>query len=306
MKKKFTLALLVALYACVLHAQDINSGIGTKSPSSNLEVNGSMEGRFLEVTGNYTLTESDYHVSYSGSSDATISMAAKSSTDNSSTDFRGRKYFVKNNSQSGLLTLSAASGDNFRFGGSIAEMNAVLLKAGYLAIITANGESGWDLDIIQNGADRNWILEYTDLNGFINTSQNIPTGTSFTTINNCSLTIKVPPYAVQNRVMLNFTGWGDVLSDNAGTGSLRFQLQQTGTSNRTYPSIMMSSWATSHNTQRQGVRYNFPVVYTIEDLPEGTYTFTLQLRREGEFGAAPNPLQVWGVQSVGNVFIKVN
>lgn len=131
-----------------------------------------------------------------------------------------------------------------------------------------------------------------NLNRFINTRQDIAGGTAFTTINNCSIKVIVPTDANLTRLLLNFIGWGDVTVNNAATGSFRFQLVQTGQSNTTYSSIMMSSWATTHNAASAGVRFTFPIAYASEDLAPGTYTFTLQVRREGEMGAAPSRVSV--------------
>lgn len=276
-------------------------GINTHMPSSTIEVRGSFEGNYREITGNNALTATDHHVSFSGTSNSTLTIPARSSTDNTASDFRGRKYYIKNNSATSTLTMSPATGDNFRLGGSVPNTNTIILKGGFLAIMTANGTGGWDAELIDSSSDHNWVLEYTDLNGFINTAQSIPTGAGFTTVNNCSITVTIPPYSIQTRIMLNFTGWGDVNTASSGTGSLRFRLLQTGTSSATYNSIMMSSWA---NTVGSDVRFNFPVIYSIAGLPAGTYTFNLQVRREGEYGSAPSSLRIWGVQSSGNVYIK--
>lgn len=151
--------------------------------------------------------------------------------------------------------------------------------------------------------NNNWILNTTALNG-THISQPIPKGTAYTTANNCNVTITVPAGTSQNIVVLNFTGWGDVNTTGSATGSLRYQIVQTGTSATTYASAMMSSWATTDSSETTGVRYNFPLVYSINNIAPGTYTFTLELRREGEFGAEPTAFKLYGVQSKADVFIK--
>lgn len=291
----FTCAIL---FAFMSNAQ---VGINTSTPSSTLEVNGSFEGAYTSISGNYTLTNKDYQVSFTGTSNSVLTFPAKSTADNSVNDFRGRKYYIKNNSASSTLTFTTASGDFLRFGGGKADANTYALKAGTYASVTANGTTGWDVDIVGNTGNNNWILNTTGLNGFTNTLQNIPTGNSFTTINNCSVTVTVPAGPSQSQTILNFTGWGEAAASNSATGSFRFQIVQTGTVAATYQSAMMTSWAM---TSAGIARFSFPVAIAALNLAPGTYTFTLQTRREDEAGAAPTSMRIWGVQSKVDVFIK--
>lgn len=297
MKIKFYV-MAAFLFAAVMKAQ---VGVNTQTPSSTLDVNGSFEGAYTSIAGNYTLTNKDYQVSFTGTADAVLTLPPKSTTDGSVNDFRGRKYYVKNNSTSNMLTLTTSSGDFLRFGGSKANATTYALKAGTYASITANENTGWDLDIVGSTGNTNWILNTTALNGFTNVAQNIPTGNAFTTINNCSVTVTVPAGPTQSLTFINFTGWGEVAASNSATGSFRFQIIQTGAANATYQSAMMTSWSMSSAGL---ARFSFPVVYALSNLAPGTYTFTLQARREDEIGAAPTSMRVWGVQSKTDVFIK--
>lgn len=276
-------------------------GINTATPSSTLDLRGSLEGNYTSITTDYTVLSTDYQISFSGTANSILTLPAKSTTDGTVNDFRGRKYFVKNNSASNTLTFTTASADLIRFGGLKTNANTYTLKAGTYASITANGTTGWDLDIVGNTGNDNWILNTTALNGFTNTLQNIPGGTTFNTVNNCSVTVTVPAGPSQSQTVINFTGWGEVAAGNSATGSFRFQIVQSGTVAATYASAMMTSWAM---TAAGIARFSFPVAIAVTNLAPGTYTFTLQARREDEVGAAPASVRIWGVQSKTDVFIK--
>lgn len=300
MKNKI-LQMVVLLIGGVLFGQ---VGINTTTPSSTLDINGSIEGNFREITGTYTVTGTDYHISFSGTSDAVLNLPTKSLIDKSSGDFRGRKYFIKNNSGSNTLTITASFGQIIRFGGSKSDANTYILKPGNFALITASGANGWDMDLIASTSNTNWILNYSDLNGIVSTPQTLSNIQTYYTVNFSKVRAIVPPGISDSRVVLNFTGWGDITCFGAGIGSFRFRLVQTGQSSTTYNSIMMSSWATTNSTNAEAVRYNFPVVYSIAGLPAGTYDFEIQVQREGELGTAPNSVRLFGVQASSNVYIK--
>lgn len=278
-------------------------GINTSTPSSTLDIRGSIEGNFREITGTNTLDNKDYHVSFSGTTDAVLNLPAKSTTDGSMADFRGRKYYIKNNSTSSKLTLTAASGQTIRLGGNGTASNTLDLKPGKFGFLTANGVNGWDLDFVATAYNDNWVLANSDINGPVITSQAIPTGTTYTTANNCSVTVTIPSGVASSKVVLNFTGWGHAGTSTGGGGSLRFQIVQSGTAAATYSSVMMTSWASPVGTPGGITRFNFPVVYSISNLPAGTYTFNLQTVREDETGAGIGVI-FWGTMGRADVFIK--
>lgn len=131
-----------------------------------------------------------------------------STTDNSISDFRGRKYYVKNNSSSSNLTLTAVSGQTLRIGGNILNSNTYIVAPGVYGILTANGINGWDLDLaVSTLPDTSWKLTNSDFNGTLNVLQPINTGTTYQTINASTVTITVPSGYTQSRVVLNFDGW---------------------------------------------------------------------------------------------------
>jgi hypothetical protein len=70
-------------------------GINNATPSSTLAVSGSIEGNYREVTATDVLTKNDYHVSFAGSTPSILVLPTMSTTDNTESDFRGRKYYLK-------------------------------------------------------------------------------------------------------------------------------------------------------------------------------------------------------------------
>lgn len=278
-------------------------GINNNTPSSTLDIGGSLEGSYREITASSSLSATDYHVSFSGTSASTASLPQMSTSDGSATDFRGRKYFIKNNSSVANLTLAAVSGQTIRIGGTNTANNTYVLSPGVLGIITANATNGWDLDLAVNTIpDTSWKITNNAFNGTLNTPQDIPTGTTYQVITGSSLTVTVPPGYNQSIVTLNFDGWGDVDQTGVSMGSLRFQIAQTGTSAATYTSTTVTSWAATNTGAR--TRYTFPAAYSISNLAPGTYTFNLLVVREGELGAVPNAVNVWGIQSTAKVYSR--
>ncbi|MDQ1161379.1 hypothetical protein QE422_001747 [Chryseobacterium sp. SORGH_AS 447] len=297
MRKKILLLPILGII-CTANAQ---VGINTNTPSSTLDFRGSLEGNYREVTADATLSATDYHVSFAGTATATLGLPQMSTADGSSSDFRGRKYFVKNNSSTSNLTLAAASGQTMRIGGSNTANNTYILSPGVLGIFTANATNGWDLDLAVNTIpDTSWKITNNAFNGTLNSVQAISTGNTYQTVDGTSLTVTVPTGYNQSIVMLNFNGWGDVDPGGVSMGSLRFQIAQTGTATATYTSTTMTSWSFPVTGAR--TRYTFPAAYSISNLAPGTYTFNLQVVREGETGTAPNAVNVWGVQSTAKVY----
>lgn len=303
MKKKI-FTLLAVTSSLLLFSQ---VGIKTVTPSSTLDIKGSIEGNFREITSTETLNATDYHVSFSGTSNSVLNLPTKSSTDDTTADFRGRKYYIKNNSVANVLTLTAATGETLRLGAG-GSVNTFAINPGTFVIITASSINGWDLDLAGSAINNNWSLVNSDLNGIINTFQAIPVGTTYTTINNSAVTVVVPSGAAVSKVALNFTGWGHVRTGVNKTGSLRFQILQTGASSTVYNSVMMSSWAGGDVATT--IRFNFPVVYTVNNLAPGTYTFRVQVVREEEGAGAviagADNFGIWGIQAKGDVYIKDN
>ncbi|MBB6370377.1 hypothetical protein [Chryseobacterium shigense] len=268
-------------------------GITTPTPSSTLDVRGSLEGNYREITATDNLKSEDYHVSFAGTSNSMLNLPSKSATDGSAADFRGRKYYIKNNSAGSTLTLTATSGQIIRSGGLVnVNSNTIVLQPGKLAVLTAGEANGWDLEEIK------WGLFDVATNGPKIAAQAISAGTSYYTLTDSPVTVTVP--APGAKVILKFTGYGTAAGSANSRGTVRLRLSQTGTSAAIYALAAAQSWYT-----RTGgtTAYDFKTAYAITNLAPGTYTFSLQIVREAE-GGTVSSVNVWGSAGKAEVIIK--
>jgi hypothetical protein len=123
---------------------------------------------------------------------------------------------------------------------------------------------------------------------------------SYVAMNNSDLVIDVPSGYSSNKVVIKWDTWGDVATSGAANGSLRYLIKQTGTSSNTYNSVAMNGWATSGTS---GTRFATPVTYILTDLAPGTYTFKLEISREGELGTVSS-INNYQVSGSVQVFVK--
>jgi hypothetical protein len=289
-----------------------NIGIGTSTPTSTLEVNGSIAGSYREITKpSYKLLPTDYVVCYNGATNATFSMP------DITTPIAGRVYYIKNLTADSVLTLSAGSA-TFRRGGTSPEQSTMTVPSGYHTMIVANTNTSgqvWDVLSLQNSqiATTGWVLVATDIMSIIDTPQELDFSTKenpYHDIEGTDLTVTVPAdLSGQNQILLRWDVWGDVNADNA-SGSIRFAVKEQPHGKAIVPheSIMMTSWATPNKNYN---RWSAPVVFGLKNVDPGTYTFTLQARRAlevlGSASATGSILAVptlYGVQGKAEVFIK--
>ncbi|MBB6370373.1 hypothetical protein [Chryseobacterium shigense] len=268
-------------------------GINTPTPSSTLDVSGSIEGNFREITTTYDLDAKDYHVSFSGALNSTLNLPAIAATDGSATDFTGRKYYIKNNSTTSTLALNAATGQTLRLGSNITNNNSYVLKPGKIAVLTANGTNGWDLS-----TDSYVTIIDSYANGPKVVAQTVP-ASGYYTLNDSPITLNVP--TAGTKIVFYFTGLGTAGGSANSLGTLRFQLAQSGTAVATYPSVNMISWYNYSGVFP--VCFSFKAAYSVTNLAPGTYTFSLQTKREAEAGSISD-VTIWSSASTAQVYYK--
>lgn len=142
MKKQ--ISFLSLLFSISLFAQ---VGIGTNSPNSSLDVRGSLQTAFKEITTNTTLGINDYYVTYNGGNDATITLPVIGAGTSS---FNGRIYRIKNATTKRVTV--KASGSNLIRATSVPVTSFIIEPGCYVEVVnntnTASTSATWDLSYI--------------------------------------------------------------------------------------------------------------------------------------------------------------
>jgi hypothetical protein len=285
---------------------DGNIGIGTTTPSSTMTVNGSFAGAYREITQtSYSISPTDYVVSYNGAANATFNLP------DITTSIAGRIYFIKNLTTDYDLTVSSGTVE-LRRGGTSSSQNFVVVPAGYYTMIVANTNTSgsvWDILSLQDShiATTGWLLVATDIISIVNKKQTLQLSNVsedlYFDVDSTAMTVTVPAGITgDNRIILRWDVWGDVTA-NIASGSVRFAVKEqppTGAAVQ-YKSIMMTSWSTPHDNY---IRWSAPVVFGLENIAPGTYTFSLQARREVEKGTITDVPSLYGIQGKAEVYIK--
>ncbi|MCS4237989.1 hypothetical protein M2306_000757 [Myroides gitamensis] len=127
-------------------------GIGSKTPTSTLTVEGSIAGGYREITTFSTpviLEETDHYVTFNANGDGQIILPVVE-MENSS--LKGRMYKIKNISKY-TVTITPALGEKFRNFGN--DMKHIELKSGQYVEVVCNGQhlgsSTWDISSINLG-----------------------------------------------------------------------------------------------------------------------------------------------------------
>ncbi|MGG5208129.1 hypothetical protein ACQWU4_04220 [Chryseobacterium sp. MIQD13] len=141
MKKK-SLLLLHLFFGVILFAQ---VGINTPQPGSTLSVEGSFEAGYREITSSTTLNNTDYYVTFSGTTASqTITLPAVTGI-----SFSGRMYRIKNISTQSV-TLAPAAGATLR--PTSVNVSTFVIPAGAYIEVVCNNKTGanpvWDLSYV--------------------------------------------------------------------------------------------------------------------------------------------------------------
>ncbi|MDR1203579.1 MAG: hypothetical protein LBL58_18380 [Tannerellaceae bacterium] len=288
-----------------------NIGIRTTTPTSTVTVNGSIAGSYHEITEtSYDISPTDYVISYIGTADvATLNLPTIT------TAITGRVYYIKNLTTNCTLTISGGAA-TLRRGGASPTQSTMTVPPGYHTMIVANANTSgqaWDVLSLQDShvVNTGWVLVATDIISIINQNQDLTlsnvTENLYFDVINTDLEVTVPAdLSGDNRVLLRWDVWGDV-SANIASGSIRFAMKEESDARvlNTYESIMTTSWSTPVQNY---FRWSAPIVFGLKNVPPGTYTFTLQARRESEVVGTGGSISVlpklWGAQGKAEVYIK--
>ncbi|WP_048507734.1 hypothetical protein [Chryseobacterium angstadtii] len=125
-----------------------NVGVGISTPNSTLNIEGSFEAGYKEVTASTTLTDKDHYITFSGTTaNQTITLPTVPAT--AAASFSGRIYRIKNISTQSL-TLAAAAGATLR--PTSTNVSTYILPAGAYMEVVCNTNLGaaavWDLSYL--------------------------------------------------------------------------------------------------------------------------------------------------------------
>lgn len=143
MKKNYLLTTTLLLTS-LTNAQ---VGVGTTTPNSTLDVRGSLQTAFKEITTNTTLGINDYYVTYNGANDATITLPVIATGVNT---FNGRIYRIKNVTTK-RVTVKATGTNTIR--ATNVPVSSFIIEPGCYVEVVNNSNTGttdatWDLSYI--------------------------------------------------------------------------------------------------------------------------------------------------------------
>jgi hypothetical protein len=140
---------LLVLLSSIMMLNNLNAqvGIGTENPTSTLDIKGSLQIAFKEITTDTTLGADDYYVTYNGTSDATITLPPISTGIN---NFNGRIYRLKNVTSKKVTV--RPSGNNTIRATSTPLTSFVIEPGNYVEIVnnknTGSTSATWDLSFL--------------------------------------------------------------------------------------------------------------------------------------------------------------
>jgi len=139
---------LIILFMLISLSVKSQVGIATSNPNSMLDVRGSLQTAYREIsTATSTLDVNDHHISYTGTTAGTITLPSIAS---GTASYNGRMYFIKNLSSQNLTIV--ASGTNKLRADNVALDNIILQPGFYAEIVnntnTISTSATWDISFV--------------------------------------------------------------------------------------------------------------------------------------------------------------
>lgn len=208
-----------------------NVGIGTTSPQSTLEVNGSLAGNYRSLTASATLLTTDYFVAYNGAAAGTLTLP-------SGLNVKGRMITIKNNTAAQALTLTTTGGQ------TMSGSTSLSIPAGQsVQVVTTGATTGlatYDIVDFSSASSTGAGAGVTANNGLTATNGNVRLGGPLTANTNIASGGFDLTFSGSGQVAIGTTTTNGVLNVSGAMGSTSFTagLNLTNTTGRTANSTL--------------------------------------------------------------------
>lgn len=243
MSKNFTkVCKVIGLFSsCIVFAQ---VGISTPNPGSTIDINGSVAANYSAVnTTPYSLTSTNFHVSYNGASNAVFNLpAAISGVGN----FKGRMYTIKNNTNF-TVTVNSAAPETINGNTSVlvpANQSIQLINTGL-----TGANSTWEVVSNNITASNGTTLSGTDvkLGGTLSQATNIDTAGNTLSVNGTGKVLVgsnvLPAGAANSKLVIDNGTTNGALQIKDGTEQLGYVLTSDANGLATWSSTTTTSFA---------------------------------------------------------------
>lgn len=134
-----------------IYSQAGNVGVNTVLPGSTFTVNGSIAGKYKNVSVSTTLGVDDFYTAYTGASAGTFTLPAATAAAPAAGNILGRIYYIKNTG-TGLLTITASGTELIDNQPGAGVSSVTLTSGGYTMLISKGTTSGttWEVGILIN------------------------------------------------------------------------------------------------------------------------------------------------------------
>ncbi|WP_449398571.1 hypothetical protein [Chryseobacterium wanjuense] len=253
MSKNFTKVwqAVALLSSSIAFAQVGNIGVNTANPGSTMDINGSVAAKYNAVTATlYTLTATDFHVSYNGTANATFNLPAAISGNG---NFKGRMYTIKNNTNF-TITVNSATPETINGNASVsvpANQSVQLINTGLTGAnpvweVVSTGSSSTTNNIT---ASNGTTLSGTDvrLGGTLSQATNIDTAGNNLSVNGTGKVLvgtnTVPAGASNSKLVIDNGTTNGALQIKDGTQQFGYVLTSDANGLATWSSTVTTAFA---------------------------------------------------------------